>query len=309
MNFVFVSSSSGKLYLATVRRTITSRRGGSYSVVTVVMSDPYYRVVRTRTGKLAAIGVSEAAFRGSCSISGTSVVLNDAKTPMHRSMSGFRTAQEAVSSLSDAIVRLGFDVSPVNERAVSASEVLNPAEVQGAVVHTVRRNSMTETTVVLYDFDDAQVVSMVKVRRYGSSDDFWEVQHAFARDGYGPTAYDLALAHVSPQFLKPDVVIKPDAVRVWEYYMSRRSDVRKVPLDPKNLSYANAYAETSEDDFARRDPGVLRVINTKFQKQPTREESELFARGVSLCKEYGITPSRIASIAAADFQRIYRSLL
>jgi hypothetical protein len=58
----------------------------------------------------------------------------------------------------------------------------------------------------------------------------WEVMNSYARGGWGPFLYDIAMEYVGDDGLTPDRgETSPDAQNVWAHYM-RRSDVYKFDL-------------------------------------------------------------------------------
>lgn len=192
----------------------------------------------------------------------------------------------------------------LGERAVPFDDILEPSTNQGLVSAGRTRNGTLTVRMAIYDFDDARVLAYFAMKCSGG-DDFFEVHNVFAEQGYGPDAYDLALMHAYPKAVKPDVIIKPAALSVWRYYLARRPDVRRAPLDPRNGSYASAYAEDAADDLALRDPGTLALINTKFYLPRSPAYARMAERGASLCREFGESPLRILDAAERQFKSVY----
>jgi len=63
-------------------------------------------------------------------------------------------------------------------------------------------------------------------------DNAWEIIGAFAEGGFGPMVYDIAMEYVGSEGLMCDrSSVSDEAARVWDYYLSNRSDVRAVQLD------------------------------------------------------------------------------
>jgi hypothetical protein len=63
----------------------------------------------------------------------------------------------------------------------------------------------------------------------GKNKTFWEVTASFARPGtgYGPLIYDIAMSELKT--LAPDrVKTSPSAQKIWDFYSTKRRDVRKV---------------------------------------------------------------------------------
>ena len=58
------------------------------------------------------------------------------------------------------------------------------------------------------------------------------VRHAIATGGFGPLLYDLAMEAAGKRGLTADrKKVSPSALRVWDYYMNSRPDVRTEQLD------------------------------------------------------------------------------
>lgn len=63
--------------------------------------------------------------------------------------------------------------------------------------------------------------------------DVYQVSLSEAPSGWGPFLYDIALEHAHPKGLIADrFEVSGAAIRVWNYYLKSRSDVKKRPLDP-----------------------------------------------------------------------------
>lgn len=75
-------------------------------------------------------------------------------------------------------------------------------------------------------------VGHVRIRHL-SSCKAWEVMNSYAREGYGPMLYDVAMEFAGKEGVVPDRgEVSPAARQLWSYYMkSRRSDVDWEPLD------------------------------------------------------------------------------
>jgi hypothetical protein len=62
--------------------------------------------------------------------------------------------------------------------------------------------------------------------------DAFIVRHASATRGWGPLLYDVVMEAAGRKGLTPDrTQVSASAFKVWDYYMNRRSDVKKVQLD------------------------------------------------------------------------------
>lgn len=53
----------------------------------------------------------------------------------------------------------------------------------------------------------------------------WKVEYSAARKGYGPVMYDIAMSHISPEFLRADTThVSEDARKVWKYMFNHRGN-------------------------------------------------------------------------------------
>ena len=70
----------------------------------------------------------------------------------------------------------------------------------------------------------------------------WMVSHAFAKGGWGPLLYDIAMEWATEYgngMMSDRVSVSSDAYGVWDYYMKNRSDVEVEQLDLPNDSFKN----------------------------------------------------------------------
>ena len=68
--------------------------------------------------------------------------------------------------------------------------------------------------------------------RSGPCSDAWEVVGAYARDGFGPILYDVAMEYAGSDGLMADrKSVSRDAIRVWNFYLNSRPDVKPKQLD------------------------------------------------------------------------------
>lgn len=89
------------------------------------------------------------------------------------------------------------------------------------------------------------------------------VQTASSLSGAGPLLYDIALEFTGDDGLTPDrSTVSPDARRVWDYYLSQRSDVEYEQLDDLFGTLTPMYSKDdcrqssaySEDDYIDGEP-------------------------------------------------------
>jgi len=70
------------------------------------------------------------------------------------------------------------------------------------------------------------------------------VELSRAKDGWGPTMYDIAMSLHPDGIISDRVTVSSEAFRLWKYYKERRSDVNAYPLD----HYTEEYTEYEGDD-------------------------------------------------------------
>ena len=72
--------------------------------------------------------------------------------------------------------------------------------------------------------------------------DAWVVSHTFAKDGWGPMLYDVAMEWATEYgggMMSDRVSVSDDAYGIWDYYMKNRPDVEVEQLDLPNDSFKN----------------------------------------------------------------------
>lgn len=90
------------------------------------------------------------------------------------------------------------------------------------------------------------IVGYIKISNKNSDecDGVWTVSNSAAREGYGPLMYDIAMSHISPQYMTADRdSVTPEAHDVWKFYYSkRREEFNTKPLEDlgcSNINFSN----------------------------------------------------------------------
>ena len=103
----------------------------------------------------------------------------------------------------------------------------------------------------------------------------WVISSTEATKGWGPLLYDIAIewATENGEGLTPDrFAVSTDAVKVWDYYLTKRSDVSADQLD----DLENSLTEPEEDNCAQAsakdyagDNWADTPLSKKYTKAPT----------------------------------------
>jgi len=125
----------------------------------------------------------------------------------------------------------------------------------------------------------------------------WKVSRAEADKGWGPMLYDVAMewATLNAGGLIADRdAVSPEARRVWDYYLSGRSDVTAHQLD----DLKNTLTPEDEDNCAQRVAGfdVTRPAGGKYSP---REKTRVEWVNSPLSKRYTKEPTVINTLRAA----------
>jgi hypothetical protein len=109
----------------------------------------------------------------------------------------------------------------------------------------------------------------------GACDGAWVISSTEATKGWGPLLYDIAIewATENGEGLTPDrFAVSPDAAKVWDYYLTKRSDVSADQLD----DLENSLTEPEEDNCAQAsakdyagDKWADTPLSKKYTKAPT----------------------------------------
>lgn len=190
----------------------------------------------------------------------------------------------------------------INEKAVPFSDIIDPVTQQG-IVHTEQKGSKIHAKIALYDFDDNKILGYIYMAKF-KNDDFYEIQNSVAEKNYGPDIYDIALMYAYPNGVKPDTMIKPEALSIWSHYLNNRPDVTSKELDKNDPSYEPRYEPDNESGYVEN-PEAVKIINTVFYKKPDDNYEILGSRGDEYISKYGIDKIEIMKDAAELFRSKY----
>ncbi len=190
-----------------------------------------------------------------------------------------------------------------NWRLLEASIQIDTVLDQPEII-LVRSLSKSEIKLCLYNTINQDILGYITANR--SSGNIWQIDRTAAEKGYGPLMYDILLQELNPNGLKPSNKIKPQALNVWNYYYSNRSDVTKYQLKSDNPSYSEYFTNSdAEDEIQKTDEQTLKVINTVFFKKQTPEFIEFITNSENVLKEKGISKSTILKNALSYFELKY----
>lgn len=135
-------------------------------------------------------------------------------------------------------------------------------------------------------------------REHGPCAGAWKVSSANAKKGWGPLLYDVAIEYASLNaggLVADRDVVSPNARRVWDYYLSGRSDVTSHQLD--NLQ-GKLTPEIEEDDCDQH-VATFDVRRPTGQKYGAREKTFVDWVKSPLSKRYTKEPSTMTALRAA----------
>jgi len=139
------------------------------------------------------------------------------------------------------------------------------------------------------DFYDDPVSGMVSITRpqtrkqaWGDKEEpegdcagAWLISSTEATKGWGPLLYDIAIewATENGEGLTPDrFAVSTDAVKVWDYYLTKRSDVSADQLDDLENSLTEPEEDNCAQDSAKDYAGdnwADTPLSKKYTKAPT----------------------------------------
>jgi hypothetical protein len=109
----------------------------------------------------------------------------------------------------------------------------------------------------------------------GACDGAWVISSTEATKGWGPLLYDIAIewATENGEGLTPDrFAVSPDAAKVWDYYLTKRSDVSADQLDDLENSLTEPEEDNCAQDSAKDyagDKWADTPLSKKYTKAPT----------------------------------------
>jgi len=192
----------------------------------------------------------------------------------------------------------------VNERAVSAEDVISNEPDTGVIKSLTKKPSKEYMKLILFNFKTKTVEGYLAMERFKSDKEFM-IQRTFAIDKHGPLMYDLALSMVSPEGIIPDRMIRPAAQKIWSYFDKNRPDVRKTVMKPKDTWFTKEYDVDIEHEHLK-DKEVLDLINKVYSlDKPIHNMDELLAKGEKLMKDNGLKPMDLIKKGDEAFQERY----
>lgn len=194
----------------------------------------------------------------------------------------------------------------LNEKAISAEEVLSQEPYSGVVKVFTKKPTIDYLNLVLYNFKEQKVEGFIALEKY-KSDDNYMIHKSFAIDKHGPLMYNLALSVIAPIGIIPDRQIRPAAQKVWSYFDKQRPDVKKTVIHPKEEWFAKEYDVDIEHEHLK-DPEVLELINKIYSvEEPFPDTEELLKKGNDLMAEYKLKPIDLIKKAEKDFETRYNA--
>lgn len=192
-----------------------------------------------------------------------------------------------------------FKIWQILESAIQIDQVLDQPEI--VLVRLVSRN---EIKLCLFNTITQDILGYITANK--SSSNIWQIDRTAAEKGYGPLMYDILLQELNPDGLKPSNKIKPQALTVWNYYYSNRSDVTKHTLKTDSPSYSEYYHNSDDaQEPKKKDEETLKIINTVFFKKPTPEFIHFITESERLIKQKGISKSKVLKNALSYFELKY----
>lgn len=170
----------------------------------------------------------------------------------------------------------------LNEKAIPLDDILKEETQQGLLLRDKTSRGDVERQLVLYDFDDKQILAYMTIKKWKGTKQ-WEVLRSVAVKNYGPDIYDFALMAVHPEPLRPASTIKPEAIKVWQYYTEKRADVTKTPVEKEER--VKKYDLDMEHKHLHDAP-TLEVLNTYYTMKPVAGFTTLIEKGKEYATKY-----------------------
>lgn len=200
---------------------------------------------------------------------------------------------------------LRFKQFSLQEKAVSADEVISNEPGTGLVKYERTRNGLKHVVLTLYDFEKKIVEGYIELERFQQNNVF-SVARTYAIDKHGPLMYELALSVIHPMGLVPSRTIRPGATKVWTYFDKNRPDVDKKMLPKDHELYTEEFDVDIEHQHLK-DEEALKIINQVYTIKKKLDLTEMISRGDKMMKEKGLTPGEVAKIGYKAFDKKYQS--
>lgn len=132
--------------------------------------------------------------------------------------------------MSEQTLRSLIRESLLNEAAITPKGAL-----RAGIWFHVSKNANDATVLAYASGRDGSVGTLFSSITNNPCSDAWQIVYSKVRpdfDGLGPLMYDLMIDLISPHPLMSDRrQVSDDAKRVWDYYMTRRNDIKRLQLD------------------------------------------------------------------------------
>jgi len=114
----------------------------------------------------------------------------------------------------------------------------------------------------------------------GPCDNAWQVKYTSVTDKWGPLLYDVAIEYATMHgngLISDREEVSPQARKVWDYYLNRRTDVGNHQLDDledtltPDIEVDNCSQEIASPNYfaAAADNWVDSALSKRYTKQPT----------------------------------------
>lgn len=191
-----------------------------------------------------------------------------------------------------------FKALKLLEAAVSIDSIIDSNLV------LIRSLSKNEIKLCLFDYVTQDIYAYITA--FKVANDIFQIDRTSAEKGYGPLIYDILLQELNPYGLKPANKIKQEAMNVWKYYFTKRSDVSKVSIPENNPAYNEYYVENDSDDAQKlTDKENLSIINTVYKMNKTAEYVHFITESEHIIKEKNINKNNVFKNALSYFQQKY----
>ena len=201
-------------------------------------------------------------------------------------------------------IKLFEDFQRMDEKAVTIDEVLSNEKTVGAIKVRKKRSIKEHLEIVLFDFKRNIVEGYIHLERFKNDKEFM-ISDAYAIDKHGPMMYELALSDISPDGIIPARTIRPGALKVWDYFLNKRSDIKKRKMTPKDEWFTKEYSIDAEHDHLT-DQSSLDILNhVYYVDRPIEHADDLFERGNKLLLLDGRKTSDIVKAAEKAFKQKY----
>jgi len=167
----------------------------------------------------------------------------------------------------------------------------------------LKLQSKNAIKLTLYNYKDASIIGYVKCVKPGTQS-FWEVERINADKGFGPLLYDILMMLVYPLGIKPGSLIKPAALSIYQYYVTKRTDVEKQQIKDNNPVYVDSYRNDVEGEELK-DQNNLRLINTVYYLKPTDNFNKFITESNQLIESYNLDVKSIIKNAENNFLELY----